>query len=365
MHVVMYIGTITAVMAATIALVQNDIKRVLAYSTISQLGFMMMGLGVGGYTAGSFHLMTHAFFKALLFLGAGSVIHGTGMQDIREFGGLYPKMKTTAITFFIACLAIAGIPPLSGFWSKDEILLEAYRSGHIGIYLIGTITAFITAFYMFRLFFLTFAGNPRNHNIHPHESPKIMTIPLILLAIGAALVGLPGSPMMGNWFQHYIHFGTEQSESNLMVMFISVLVGASGIGVAYLIYVRGAVSADAIAERVSYLYQVLLNKYWFDELYDVIFIKPFFALTRVAFAFDQWIIDGTVNGIAWITVLLSKLENLIDIYIVDGLVNAAGWITQAGSRVSRKMQTGIVQNYTLFVVLGLAIIIVLKLVSIF
>jgi NADH-quinone oxidoreductase subunit L len=367
MQVVMYIGTITAFMAATIALVQNDIKRVLAYSTISQLGFMMMGLGVGGYTAGSFHLMTHAFFKALLFLGAGSVIHGTGMQDIQELGGLYPKMKTTAITFLVACVAIAGIPPFSGFWSKDEILLEAYRSGHIGIYLIGTITAFITAFYMFRLFFLTFTGKPRNHNIHAHESPKVMTVPLTLLAIAAALIGLPGSPIMGNWFQSYIQFGNEHSVPSILVMAISILVALAGIGVAYLAYGKKvpSISASAIAGKFPFLYNLLHNKYYFDELYDYIIIRPFLRLTKVAFAFDQLIIDGTVNGVAWVSVLISKLDNLIDIYIVDGLVNAAGWVTQFGSRFFRKTQTGIIQNYTLLVVLGLAIIILIKLISIF
>ncbi|MFB3895596.1 MAG: NADH-quinone oxidoreductase subunit L [bacterium] len=367
MQVVMYIGTITAFMAATIAMVQNDIKRVLAYSTISQLGYMMLGLGVGGYTAGSFHLMTHAFFKALLFLGAGSVIHGTGMQDIRELGGLFSKMKTTAITFLVACLAIAGIPPLSGFWSKDEILLEAYRSGHIGIYLIGTVTAFITAFYMFRLFFLTFTGKARNHNIHAHESPKVMTVPLTLLAIAAAFIGLPGSPVMGNWFQNYIHFGNEHSEPSMLVMAISILVALAGIGIAYLAYGKKvpAISTSAIAGKVPFLYNLLHNKYYFDELYDYIIIRPFLRLTKVAFAFDQLIIDGTVNGVAWVSILISKLDNLIDIYIVDGLVNASGWITQFFSRIFRKTQTGIIQNYTLLVIFGLAIIILVKLISIF
>jgi NADH-quinone oxidoreductase subunit L len=367
MLVVAYIGTITAFMAATIALVQNDIKRVLAYSTISQLGFMMLGLGVGGYTAGSFHLMTHAFFKALLFLGAGSVIHGTGTQDIREMGGLYPKMKTTAVTFFIACLAIAGVPPLSGFWSKDEILLEAYRSGHYSIYLIGTLTAFITAFYMFRLFFMTFTGTLRNKEIHAHESPKVMTIPLILLALGAALVGIPGSPLMGNWFQHYIHFGNEHSEPSILIMVISVLIGLSGIAVAFLAYGKNipAISMAAVAGRFQFIYRALLNKYYFDELYDLLFINPVIKLTKFAFAFDQIIIDGTVNGIAWVTVLVSKLKNLFDIYVVDGLVNFIGWVTESGSKIVRKTQTGIIQNYTLFVILGLAIIILIKLISIF
>ncbi|MDI6782678.1 MAG: NADH-quinone oxidoreductase subunit L [bacterium] len=372
MLVVAYIGTITAFMAATIALVQNDIKRILAYSTISQLGLMFLGLGVGSSTAGSFHLMTHAFFKALLFLGAGSVIHGTGTQDIREMGGLYPKMKTTAITFFVACLAIAGIPPLSGFWSKDEILLEAYNSNHFGIYLIGTVTAFITAFYIFRLFFMTFTGTLRNHEIHAHESPKVMTIPLILLAVGAALVGLPGSPLMGNWFQSYIHFGNEHipafartapTVSRYIVMAISVLVGTAGFAVAYLAYggKTPAISATAIASRFPFVYRLLLNKYYFDELYDLIIIRPFLKMTEIASAFDQIIIDGSVNGVAWVTILISKLKNLIDIYIVDGLVNAVGWITQNSSRLFRRTQTGIIQNYTLFLILGLTIIILIKL----
>ncbi|MCX7918931.1 MAG: NADH-quinone oxidoreductase subunit L [bacterium] len=365
--IVAYIGTITAFMAATIALVQNDIKRILAYSTISQLGFMLVGLGVGGYTAGTFHLFTHAFFKALLFLGAGSVIHGTGTQDIREMGGLYSKMKITAITFLVACVAIAGIPPFSGFWSKDEILLAAYRSGHIAIYLIATLTAFITAFYMFRLFFMTFTGTLRNKEIHAHESPKVMTIPLILLAFAAAVVGLPGSPLFGNWFQHYIYFGNEHSEPSLVIMVISVLVGAAGIVVAYLAYGKkpATLSMSAIAGRLPFIYRVLINKYYFDELYEYMIIRPFFKLTKLAFAFDQLIIDGTVNGVAWATVLLSKLKNLIDIYIVDGLVNFTGWITQTSSSIFRKAQTGIIQNYTLFLILGLAIMILIKLILIF
>ncbi|MFZ3063398.1 MAG: NADH-quinone oxidoreductase subunit L, partial [Actinomycetota bacterium] len=201
--VVAVIGTITALMAATIAVTMSDIKKVLAYSTISQLGFMMVALGVGGVTAGIFHLVTHAFFKALLFLGAGSIIHGTGTQNMYEMGGLSKKMKTTMITFLIASLSLAGIFPLSGFWSKDEILAEAFKGGHYLIFGILLFTAFLTAFYMFRLFFLVFFGKPRNDKIRAHESPPVMSYPLIALAVPAALLGLVGSPFLGNAFSSF------------------------------------------------------------------------------------------------------------------------------------------------------------------
>jgi NADH-quinone oxidoreductase subunit L len=202
--VVTAIGTITAFMAAFIALTQNDIKRILAYSTISQLGYMVTAMGLSGLGAGTFHLITHAFFKALLFLGAGSVIHGAHVQDIREMGGLFKKMPHTATTFIIASLALAGIPPLSGFWSKDEILLSAFGSGNFLVFGILLLTAFMTAFYMFRLIFLTFFGTPRNEKVHAHESPALMTAPLWCLAIGSVLLGIPGSPFMHHWFQKFM-----------------------------------------------------------------------------------------------------------------------------------------------------------------
>ncbi len=361
--VVAYIGTITAFMAATIALVANDIKRVLAYSTISQLGYMMMALGAGGYTAGSFHLMTHAFFKALLFLGAGSVIHGTHVQHIPDMGGLFKKMKITAITFILASLAISGFPGLSGFWSKDEILLEIFHSdipGHLFIFCVGTFTAFLTSFYMFRLCFLVFFGEQRS-DIHPHESPKVMTVPLMILSVFAVFVGLPGSPLMGNWFSHFIHFEKSHTEPSAFVMGLSIFVSLAGIFLAWAIYMKRIISAELIAKRFSLVYNILLNKYWFDELYDFTIIKPYLRLTQVSFRFDQKIIDGLVNRTAHIMVVVSKIKRWIDVYIVDGMVNGVAWVTRISSEVLKLAQTGLVQNYALVIFLGVVIIIVLKL----
>ncbi len=362
--VVAYIGTITAFMAATIALVANDIKRVLAYSTISQLGYMMMGLGVGGYTAGSFHLMTHAFFKALLFLGAGSVIHGTHTQDIRDMGGLGRKMKVTATTFILASLSIAGFPGFSGFWSKDEILLEAFRSdipGHLFIFCVGTFTAFLTSFYMFRLCFLTFFGKQRG-NIHPHESPKVMTVPLVILSVFAVFVGLSGSPIMGNWFSHFIHFEGSHVEPSAFVMGLSIFVSLAGIFMAWAMYVKRVKPLEEfIARRLSLVYNILLNKYWFDELYDFAIIKPFMRLTHVSFRFDQKIIDGFVNRTAYTMVILSRIKRWIDVYIVDGMVNGVAWVTKTSGEVLKLTQTGLVQNYALVIFMGVVVIVILKL----
>ena len=361
--VVAYIGTITAFMAATIALVANDIKRVLAYSTISQLGYMMMALGAGGYTAGSFHLMTHAFFKALLFLGAGSVIHGTHVQHIQDMGGLFKKMKITAITFILASLAISGFPGFSGFWSKDEVLLEIFHSdipGHLFIFCVGTFTAFLTSFYMFRLCFLVFFGKQRG-DIHPHESPKVMTVPLMILSVFAVLVGLPGSPLMGNWFSHFIHFEESHTEPSAFVMGLSIFVSLAGIFLAWAIYMKKIISAEFIAKRFSLVYNIFLNKYWFDELYDFAIIKPYLRLTRVSFRFDQEIIDGLVNLTAYIMVVVSRIKRWIDVYIVDGMVNGVAWVTKTSSEVLKLAQTGLVQNYALVIFLGVVIIIVLKL----
>jgi NADH-quinone oxidoreductase subunit L len=367
LQVVAYTGTITAFMAATIALVVTDIKRVLAYSTISQLGYMMMALGVGGYTAGTFHLMTHAFFKALLFLGAGSVIHGTGTQDIRDLGGLLPKMKKTAATFIIASLAIAGIPPFSGFWSKDEILLEAFRSGHTGIFVIGIVTALLTAFYMFRLCFLTFFGKPRNPRIDAHESPYIMTVPLMILAVFAVIAGFPGSPFMDNWFGKFVHFGSEQLHSgggaahpDTLVMALSIGVALLGIILAWVTYVKRWFGTEPIKAKFGNIYKLLANKYWIDEIYDNLIIQPFLRLTRICFRFDEIIIDGAVNGAAYVVVFLSEVKRLFDEYVVDGAVNGIGWIFAQGSTVLRRVQTGFVQNYLLVAFVGIiALILVL------
>ena len=359
---VSYIGIITSLLAASIALVQNDIKKILAYSTISQLGLMMVALGVGGYTAGVFHLMTHAFFKALLFLCAGAVIHNTGVQDIRQMGGLFGKMKITASTCFIACLAIAGVPPFSGFWSKDEILLAAFNHNK-AIYGLSTLVAFMTAFYMFRLYILTFTGKPRDPHLHPHESPKVMTWPLIILASLSAVSGLIGSPLTNHWFSHFIYFHPEHHiEVNYLVMYSSIAVGFLGIAMAWLFYKACPNIPKALAENCKPIYNLLLNKYYIDEIYDKVIVQPFLTLTRLAFSFDSKIIDGSVNGAATVTIWISTIKAWIDKYIVDGLVNLTASTVGAIGIVLRRLQSGFIQNYILLIFTSVIIIVLLKLI---
>ncbi|MCX6830296.1 MAG: NADH-quinone oxidoreductase subunit L [candidate division Zixibacteria bacterium] len=360
--VVAIIGVITSLMAATIALVQNDIKRVLAYSTVSQLGYMIMALGLygvdfahghhsAGFTAGTFHLMTHAFFKALLFLGAGSVIHAVHTNDIQEMGGLSRKMKITSITFFIASLSIAGIFPLSGFWSKDEIV--ATTQGHPIFMVLTLLIAFMTAFYMFRLCFLTFTGRPRNEEKyhHAHESPRSMTWPLMFLAFLAIFAGWVGLPWLSHGFSSFVfHEEVHHAGPQYLLMLISTIVAVSGIGLAYLIYYRKQISADALAERFKPIYTTLYNKYYIDEIYDAVIIKPLLGLTNVLWWFDANIIDGLVNFAGWLTVKWADLKQWFDQYIVDGAVNGVGYVCMAGSWLFRYLQNGSVQFYTLVVI---------------
>ncbi|MSR77398.1 MAG: NADH-quinone oxidoreductase subunit L [Candidatus Omnitrophica bacterium] len=363
--IVMEVGTITAFMAAFIALTATDIKKVLAYSTISQLGFMVAAFGLGQPVASTFHLMTHAFFKALLFLGAGSVIHGTGTQDLRKMGGLFGSMKHTATTFLIAALAIAGVPPFSGFWSKDEILLAAYDSHHPLVFWILTLTAFMTAFYMFRLVFMAFFGKARDHHIHAHESPASMTLPLWVLAIGSLLVGLPGSPFMHHWFQNFLerapHAHAEEHLINGFVVACSIGAGLGGIALAYYMYLKNPEAAGNMATRFKPLYQLSMGKFYFDELYADWVVKPFHALGRALFGFDQTVVDGTVNQTGIKTMSLSAVKQWIDKYIVDGLVNFVGYFTQWTSSVVRRFQTGFVQHYILVLVTGTLALIFLNL----
>ena len=364
---VAYVGAATAILAATIAAVNNDIKRILAYSTISQLGFMMIGLGVGGYSAGTFHLMTHAFFKALLFLCAGSIIHSIHAQDIRRMGGIFQKMKITGTTFVIASLAISGVPPFSGFWSKDEILSESLRSGHPYLFMIAMATSLLTAFYMFRLIFLVLFGKPRSE-LHPYESPKVMTIPLAILAIFAIFIGLVGSPFMHNAFQTFIHPGPpENSEGlapNYLVMLLSTLAAALGIAAAYLFYMlNNKILPLEIRNKFTGLYNLLYNKYYIDEIYEFLFIRPSIRLSRLASKFDSGVIDGAVNACAKAVVVLSRIKSWIDRYIVDGAVNMTAGIVGLFSLVLRRVQTGYIQTYLLIAFFGLALIIFIKLIG--
>lgn len=349
MMVVAIIGLFTAFFAATIGIVQNDIKKVLAYSTISQLGYMFLAMGVGAFSAGIFHVMTHAFFKALLFLGAGSVIHAMHEeQDIQRYGGLKKYMPQTAVTFLIAALAISGIPPLSGFFSKDEILWYSFANGSFILWLVGVITALMTAFYMFRLYFLTFEGKERfGHDKHPHESPKVMTIPLIILAILSVIGGFIGVPEIfsgehGNQFHNWLaplfkdadrklmHFGLHSHFEELLLMIVSFAGAAASIFFARYIYLKKPEIAARTANRFRGLYNLLWNKYYVDEIYDAVIVNPIVTVSRNVLwkIADNKIIDGTVNGAA-------KLVDLISASI-------------------RKIQTGVAQLYALVMVLGIA-----------
>ncbi|GAA4874109.1 NADH-quinone oxidoreductase subunit L [Paenibacillus vulneris] len=329
--VVACIGGFTAIFAATIGTAQNDIKRVLAYSTVSQLGYMMMALGIGtsvAYTAGIFHLFTHAFFKALLFLGAGSVIHSVHTQDIHEMGGLGSKMKITAWTFGIGALALSGIPPLSGFWSKDAILAEAYTHNQL-LFWVGLIAAFFTAFYMSRLFFLVFMGKPR-HQEHVHESPATMTLPLIVLAVLAVVAGFvftPFSPWLGTWLTGH----AEEESANAVVMILSTVVGLLGIGLGYLVYVKKTISSDAVSSRAPWLYRLLNRKYYIDEIYEQVIVRPLKGLGLVLHLFDE--------------------------YVVDGIVKLASYSVVGIGRIGSRLQNGQVQTYGLATLLGLLILI--------
>ncbi len=321
LQTVAVIGGISALMAATIAVVNNDIKRVLAYSTISQLGLMMLGLGVGGLSAGTFHLMTHAFFKALLFLCAGSIIHAVGIQDIRQMGGLFSKMKVTSVTFCIGALALAGVPPFAGFWSKDEILLTAWNNHHPVLFAVALLTSLLTSFYMARLIFLVLFGKPRSE-LHAHESPAVMTIPLVVLSVFAALAGFIGSPLKE---------ATGAYEGSQVMMLASTMVSLTGLGLAYLIYIRQMALPQSLLMSCQGLKQLLLNKYYIDEIYEVVLVKPILRLCQGSFSFDMKIVDGLVNGVAN--------------------------VTQFCSGVLRRTQTGLVQNYLLVQVFGVVLLI--------
>ena len=324
--VVAAIGGFTCLFAATIALVQTDIKRVIAYSTLSQLGYMFLALGVSAYSAAIFHLYTHAYFKALLFLGAGSVIHAMANEmNVTKMGGLKKYMPTTYITFLIASLSIAGIPGLAGFFSKDEILVMLFAGRGAGkfLWLIGTVTALLTAFYSFRLVFKTFHGEFRGGKElehHLHESPKVMTIPLVVLAIGAIGAGWVGIPPLlldhGNKFGVFLEPVIHHPENSLnhtvewFVMGLSVVVAVAGTYLAYIFYIKKTELPQKLASKYKAVYNLLWNKYWFDELYDRLIVKPTFWLARyIIYAFsDRLIIEGIVNGIG--TLAIRTAQNL-------------------------------------------------------
>jgi NADH-quinone oxidoreductase subunit L len=327
MNTVAIIGAFTAIFAASIGLAQNDIKRILAYSTVSQLGYMMLALGVGSVPAAMFHLFTHAFFKALLFLGAGSVIHSVHTQDIRQMGGLGGKMKITAWTFGIGALALSGIPPFSGFWSKDAILTAALNSNPI-YFIVGAVAAFFTALYMARLYFLVFMGKPREGQ-HAHESPSVMTIPLLILAVLAVVAGFIETPFNG-WFGQWLMGEGDQHQASGLVMVVSTAVGLLGLYIGWLIFVKGTIRSDAVSSRIPGIAKLLERKYYIDELYEVLFVKPLYGLGKVVELFDE--------------------------YVVDGVVRMTGYSVSALGRLNSRLQSGQVQGYALTALIGIVVL---------
>ncbi|MEX1138595.1 MAG: NADH-quinone oxidoreductase subunit L [Bacteroidota bacterium] len=352
MTTIAVIGAATAVFAATMGLVQNDIKKILAYSTVSQLGYMFLAMGVAAFGAGVFHLMTHAFFKALLFLGSGAVIHAMhDEQDVQKMGGLKSFLPVTYKTFLIGAIAIAGIPPLAGFFSKDEILWKAFSSeyGSPFLWIFGVFGAFLTAFYVFRLVSLTFDGKPRfdSHKVHPHEAPRTMTVPLIILAALSTVggfVGVPESLFGGNALEHWLEpvFRTANAKLGLdhhgpvlveyILMAFSVGVAAAGIVFARFVYLKRQDIADSLQARFSSLHKLLFNKYYVDEMYDGAIVRP--------------------------TVRLSEhlLWKGIDISIIDGLVNGAAKVVAWSAQGIRKWQTGVAQVYATAFLAGILLV---------
>jgi NADH-quinone oxidoreductase subunit L len=397
MTAVALVGAFTAVFAATIGIAQDDIKRVLAYSTISQLGFMVAALGIGAYVAGAFHLITHAFFKALLFLSAGSVIHGVGTNDMMNMGGLRKKMPITTTVFIFGALALAGIPPFAGFWSKDEILAHAFELASQGngvaqaVFVMLAIAAFFTAFYMTRQICLTFFGEGRDHHAvdHAHESPVVMWAPLAVLAFFALTIGLMNATPLGiDFFQKFVGEGgflgikeiPEATPFNGLVAGISIGLAVAGILFGWLIYGLRTVKAgqrDPLS-HIPLIWRILRNKYYADEIYglviaqkagsagktgtaDSVRVQPGLllmivgGLSELTFAFDKAVVDGFVNLAGFLGRILSSISGWIDKTFVDGLVNLVGLITNEIGEGLKYIQTGRVQNYLLVAITGATI----------
>jgi proton-translocating NADH-quinone oxidoreductase chain L len=381
-----YTGAITLFIGASIALVQIDYKKVLAYSTVSQLGFMILGLGVGGWAAGLFHLLTHAFFKALLFLGAGSVYHSVHTYDPFKLGGLGHKMPKTALTMLAGTLAISGVPLFSGFYSKDAILASAVKfvaeyPGHFLLLALPAIGAFMTAFYMFRMWFLIFDDRPaRTHSAneeehghtfaaraehahehmhddpvaHAHESSPVMVWPLILLAIPAVVIGYPllilpfGTPILEGMLETAEPLPAMAIAlwQKLTAMLGSIVIALAGIGLAAAMYSqRRVLSAESFASGFKGVHRFLTHKWHFDDVYNLIFVRPTLALARLLGGFDLGVIDGVVNGAAALTERVSRIGGAIDRYVVDGFVNGFGWFIYGVGYLSRSIQTGSIRTY--------------------
>jgi NADH-quinone oxidoreductase subunit L len=364
MTIVGVIGGLTALFAATIGLVQTDIKRVLAYSTVSQLGYMFLGCGIGAYTAAIFHLMTHAFFKALLFLTAGSVIHAlSGEQDIRKMGGLSSKIPWTYRLFLIGTIAIAGIPPLAGFWSKDEILAHAFTHHHYLLYAIAVGGALLTSFYMFRLIYLTFYGASRmDHHTeeHVHESPMVMIGPLMVLGVLSILGGFLGFPPEQGWLHQFLApvaglAGEHDMSTGLVLMLMMIATGIAllGWGLAHYFYSVNLSAPDRLAAQFQAGYRILLNKYYVDELYDLVWVEPTKKLGRLLDWFDRTVIDGLVYGVAQLAGLAAAGSTWAEKYVIYGGLNVIGYGNHLAARQWRKLQSGMVHHYAAIIVAGL------------
>jgi NADH-quinone oxidoreductase subunit L len=383
MDVIAIVGATTAIFAATVALVQTDIKKVLAYSTVSQLGYMFLALGVGAFAAGVFHVMTHAFFKALLFLGAGSVIHSlSGEQDIRKMGGLRYTIPATWLPFMIATAAIAGVPGLSGFFSKDEILGHAFKriammDRYLALWGVGLFTAGLTAFYIFRLAFEVFYGRSRvpvEVEGHIHESPKTMTVPLWILAFFSLVSGWLALPVL--WgeespFEKFLEpslrgagpetgrivFAHHGLLVELALMGSSVVFAGLGIYLAYKFYLANPKLHTRVATAWPRLHNLLVHKYYVDEIYDALFVNRCKDLSTALGLFDANVIDGLgVDGAGWLARIFSRISIWYDKWVVDGLVNLLGWFPRFLSMPVRMFQTGVFSTYAVFILIGLAVL---------
>ncbi|PEJ71676.1 NADH-quinone oxidoreductase subunit L [Bacillus wiedmannii] len=338
MQTVAIVGAFTAIFAASIGLVQTDIKRVLAYSTVSQLGYMMLALGSAGYVAGVFHLTTHAFFKALLFLAAGSVIHAVHTQDINKMGGLQKKMKVTGALFLIGTLAISGVPLLSGFFSKDEILAVTWMNGNYVLFILAVIAAFLTAFYMFRLYFLVFTGEAKTKE-DVHESPRIMTYPMIVLGVLAVVAGYINTPwfgtFLGDWLTKDVAFKAREAHGPVWIMIVATLVSLAGIALAYFIYGKKSISRDWAGGDGTPLYNLLKEKYYVDELYNMTVIP--------------------------ITKGIAHVLRLFEAYVVEGIAVLIGSLIKGLSGLGSRIQNGNVQVYGTVTAVSLALLVIILL----
>jgi NADH-quinone oxidoreductase subunit L len=359
--VVAVIGSITMIIAALLAMIQDDIKRVLAYSTVSQLGYMIAALGLGppGHTAAFFHLFTHAFFKALLFLAAGSIIHAVHSNNMSDMGGLRKFMPVTFWTLLIGAVALAGIPPLAGFWSKDEIIAEAFREEQYGVWVISILAAVLTAFYMARAVSLTFFGTYRGHG-HPHESPRIMTAPLVILAALAAVAGFFGAPFVDGGFRELVHFGEEAHIAgfDFALAGLSVLLALAGIAVGVVLYRRFR-EPDPL-RRLGPFYTLLDRRYYLDDIYIKGVVRPIqYPIARAVVWIDTHVLDGIVNGVGKLTRLFGRGTDVVDRRVVDGAVNRVAIGTGWTGGLLRYIQSGNVQRYAVFLFAGVAILAVI------